>query len=479
MAARVFAGRGKSGNACRMGGSTTDITRFKLTEEQLQHDAFHDTLTGLANRALFTDRLARAVQRTKTDRTYCFAVLFLDLDRFKVVNDSLGHEAGDHLLVETARRLESCIRDQDTVARLGGDEFTILIEEADDPTEATRVAERIQKAIKKPFVLGGQEAFTTASIGIAFSQTGYDNPNDILRDADIAMYRAKMAGKARHEVFDHRMHAKAVELLQLESDLRRSIQREELEVHYQPIVVLESGEISGFEALVRWRHPQRGLMSPGEFLPIAEETGLIIPMGWWILREACRQTRTWQKRFPDKSNLTVSVNLSPKHLSQPDVVQQIEQALKVTSLPPKTLKLEITEGAIMEDSAIEPLEKLKALKVDLHLDDFGTGYSSLRYLHKFPIDASKIDRSFIAKVVEDAETQQIVKAMVTLSHALGMKVVAEGVETADQAAYLRDLDCEYGQGFLYSPAIEGASAERMLESLLGVRAQRDPVTKSA
>ncbi len=472
MACRGLAVRDGASKASRMVGSQTDVTSFKENERQLLHDAFHDPLTGLANRALFIDRLAHAIKRFKSNRNYFFALLFLDLDRFKVINDSLGHEAGDRMLSRTARRLEACVRGGDTVARLGGDEFTVLLEDIRSAADATRVAEKIQRELSRPFSLGGQEVFTTASIGIAFSKTGYDKPVELLRDADIAMYRAKMQGKARHEVFDHEMHARAVALLQTENDIRRALDRKEFTVYYQPIVSMKTGELQGFEALVRWEHPDRGLLLPGEFLDVADDTGLIMPISWWVLREACRQLRLWQKRFATGTPLSASVNLSARHFTQPDLADELTAALASAGLEPQWLNLEITEGALMEDKAIDQLTRLKALGVDLHLDDFGTGYSSLNYLHRFPIDASKIDRSFVSGMVEDPEKAQIVQTIVNLSHNLGMKVVAEGVETAEQAARLRLLNCEYAQGFLYSRPLPAYEADKLIASLYGTRSPK-------
>lgn len=461
---RGLAVRDKEGKLQRMAGSQTDITERKTTENQLLHDAFHDALTGLPNRALFMDRLGLAIAHSKRRKEYFFAVLFLDLDRFKVVNDSLGHMIGDQLLISMARRLEFFLRPGDTVARLGGDEFAILLDDITDISDATRVAERIQKGLVMPFNLSGHEVFTTASIGIALSATGYARPQDILRDADTAMYRAKALGRARHEVFDTAMHARAMVLLQLEMDLRRAVERQEFLIHYQPIVSLQSGRITGFEALLRWLHPQRGLVYPEEFLHVLEETGLIVPVGWWVLRQACGQMCIWQEQFPANPPLSISVNFSGKQLIQPGLVEQIDQILRETGLDPHSLRLEITESAIMEnaETAIAKLLQLKSLNVQLHIDDFGTGYSSLSYLHRFPTDTVKIDRSFVSRMGFDDENYEIVRTIVTLARILGMKVTAEGLETAEQLSQLKLLECEYGQGFYFSRPVDCEAARLLI-----------------
>lgn len=452
------------GTAIRIDGIDTDITERKRMEEQLLYDAFHDGLTGLPNRALFMDRLKYSILRAKRRKDYLFSVLFLDFDRFKVVNDSLGHMVGDQLLIAIARRLESCLRPSDELARLGGDEFTILLDDIRDVSEATAVAEHIHQTLKLPFNLNGYEVFTTASIGIALSATGYDRPEDLLRDADTAMYRAKANGKARHAVFDTAMYNCAVALLQLETELRWAIERQELQVYYQPIVSLTTGKIVWFEALVRWQHPEQGLISPADFIPVAEETGLIIPIGQWVLRESCCQLRRWQQQFRSYPPLTISVNLSGKQFSQPDLIEQIDQTLKETGLPPGSLKLEITESGIMEnaDSVAALLEQLKVLKIHLCIDDFGTGYSSLSRLHQFPINTLKIDRSFVSEMTEDGENAEIVQAIITLAHNLGMDVIAEGIETAEQLAQLRMLQCEHGQGYFFSRPLNSKTAEMLM-----------------
>ncbi|HYY96234.1 MAG TPA: EAL domain-containing protein, partial [Pyrinomonadaceae bacterium] len=445
---------------------TRDVTERKLIEERLLHDALHDGLTGLANRALFMDRLGQSVERAKRHRDYSFAVFFLDLDRFKLVNDSLGHLAGDRLLVEVGRRLRSCLRAGDTVARLGGDEFTILLDDIKDAGDAVRMAERAQSKLSKPFDLDGHEVFVSASVGIALSAMDYSRPEDILRDANTAMHGAKSNGKASYQVFDATMHDRALAMLRLETDLRRAAERGEYRLHYQPIVSLASGRLTGFEALVRWQHPERGLLYPEEFLALAEETGLIIQIDRWVLREACRQIRAWQERFPSEPHLCVSVNLSARHFSAPNLLGHVEAVLQESGLDAGCLKLEITESVLMSeaDAVTRTLAQLKALGIELQLDDFGTGYSSLSYLHRFPVGALKIDRAFVSRIGPSGANSEIARAIATMAHSLGMGVVGEGVETEEQLAELKAMGCECAQGNFFAEPLDAAAAESLMTS---------------
>src|SRR6266404_2398761 len=433
--------------------------QLQESKDHFRHAAFHDALTKLPNRALLAENLKFVIERAKQHDDYQFAVLFLDLDRFKNVNDSLGHSIGDQLLITMARRLESCIREVDMVARLGGDEFAILLDGIPNQAEATNMARRIQEKLQSPFNLSGHEVFTTTSIGIALSSTGYDHPENMLRDADTAMYRAKAQGKACYEVFDKGMHTHAVYLLQMENDLRRALDREEFRVYYQPIVSLENGNLAGFEALIRWQHPERGFVNPSDFIPLAEETGLIIPIGLWILKKACQQLSRWQWQSAANRHLFMSVNLSSKQVVQPDLVAQIRDILEETHVEAKHLKLEITESCVMEnaDMAARLLKRLKALGVQLSIDDFGTGYSSLSYLHRFPVNTLKIDRSFVGRIGEAAENLEIVRTVISLAENMGMEVVAEGIETMSQLTQLRRLKCQYGQGYLFSRPVDADS----------------------
>jgi diguanylate cyclase (GGDEF)-like protein/PAS domain S-box-containing protein len=464
MRSRGLAVHDPSGKASRMAGSQTDITGGKIA----------DALTGLPNRLLFIDRLVRLIEHTKRHKDYLFAVLFLDLDGFKMINDSLGHVIGDQLLVGVANRLGNCLRVSDTVtrieklftlARLGGDEFTILLDQVKDPSDATLVAERLMNALAAPFILDGKKIFTSISIGIALSSIGYDNPEDLLRDADTAMYRAKSLGKARYAVFDLDMRASVIARLQLETDLRSGLQREEFRNFYQPIVSLDSGHITGFEALLRWQHPTRGLLQPLEFIAVAEETGIIRELGWWNLQKACRQISAWNASRNASAPLTMSVNLSVKQFLQPNLVVEIGKLLRETELAPGTLKLEITESTVMGDpsAAVETLLQIKSLGVQLSIDDFGTGYSSLSYLHRFPLDTLKIDRSFTKAIGQGGDSMEIVRTILPMANSLRLNVVAEGVETAEQLAMLRKLRCDYAQGYYFSKPVTADEAGVLLE----------------
>lgn len=458
-----------------------DITERKRVEEMLAHSAFHDGLTDLPNRALFLDRLQHALLRARRHSDYKFAVLFVDIDEIKVINDSLGHSAGDELLIDIAKRLVACFRETDTVsrsgivadfnmpsrsdsiARLGGDEFTVLLEDVFQPSDAIRVARRIQDKLAIPFEVKGQQIVITASIGAALSSSSYESAEDLLRDAEIAMYRAKRAGKARCEVFDAAMHASAVRRLQLETDLRRGMEQGELIVYYQPIVALRSGKIAGFEALSRWRRSQ-GMVPPAEFIPLADETGLILPINRALLLEACQQLRAWQLRLGCDPPLMISMNITPRQFAQPDLANEIGAMLEQTGVNPNTVNLEIMETIAMEDAdrALAVLSELKALGVGLSIDDFGTGYSSLSRLPRFPIDALKIDRVFISSMNTDHDSREIVRLIIMLAHSVGLKIVAEGVETEQQIRELKRLDCEMAQGYFYSPPVDPQAALELL-----------------
>lgn len=448
------------------------VTERHRSQEQLLHNAYQDSLTGLHNRAWLMEKLEQAVARSRQDTDYLFAVLFIDLDRFKVVNDSLGHALGDQMLIAIAARLKICLRHKDTVARFGGDEFTVLLDDIQGVREATRIAERITQELAKSINLDGHEVFTTASIGIAISSTGYHQPEDILRDADIAMYRAKAQGASRYAVFDSAMHDEIVQMSQLEIDLRRAVESLEdqplpqFRLYYQPIVLLSSGTISGFEALIRWQHPTQGLLSAAQFIPIAEETGLIIPIGRWVLREACRQLHSWQLARLSTS-LMIAVNVSVRQFLQPDLVEQIEQILRETNVNPGNLKLEITESIVLEnpEEAFAMLGQIKALGIQLAIDDFGLGYSSLSRLHSFRVNTLKIDRFFVNQIGIEGENFEIIQVIVILAHHLLMSVTAEGVETAAQLAQLRTLKCEEGQGYFFARPLTSKAAELLLATV--------------
>jgi diguanylate cyclase (GGDEF)-like protein/PAS domain S-box-containing protein len=445
-------------------GVATDITDRKRAETQLLHNALHDMLTGLPNRALFLDRLERAMERGRRHPNALFAVLMLDFDRFARVNDSLGHAVGDHLLIAASGRLESCLRTADTIARIGGDEFIILLEDINNVSDVTQVAERLLEEMTVPFNLLGQKVIITTSIGVVLGSLSYDKPEDILRDADIAMYRAKSQGRGRYTMFSSMMRADVVAHLELETDIRQAIERKELVLYYQPIMNLKKCKITGFEALVRWLHPKRGLIAPDEFIPFAEETGLIIPLGEWILTEACQQLRTWHKTQPALKDATVSVNLSSKQFSQPNLANQVENILKDTDLEPQFLRLEITESNLMENAefGIAALKQLRSLGVQIDVDDFGTGYSSLVYLHQLPLNAIKIDRSFISGSVGSADGMRIVQSIIRLAQDLKMETVAEGVENLEQIDQLQKLGCDYIQGYLLAKGFPNEMIEQFV-----------------
>ncbi len=461
---RGLAVRDSDGSSIRMAGSLTDISGRKKTEEQLIQNAFYDTLTGLPNRALFMDRLQMEFVHNKRNKDHRFAVLFLDIDRFKNINDSFGHLIGDELLGLVAKRLRSHIRPDDTIARFGGDEFVVLLGNMKEVGDATKIAERINNVLIEPFHLMHHELYINITIGIAISTHEYQQPEEILRDADTAMYNAKLRGKACYLIFDKTMHINALDRLELEIDLRHAIERKEFVLYYQPIISLENRSIIGFEALVRWNHPQRGFLLPMEFIPLAEETGLIISLSLWIIREACRQILIWQQQIPSESPLVISINISPKHFKNDSFVDQIINILDETKLNPEHLALEITETVIMDNSnhMIAVLSQLKDLGIKIHIDDFGTGYSSLSYLQRFPIHILKIDRSFISRMSGDAKNAEIVQSIINMAHNMKMQVIAEGVELAENLKTLEDLKCEYAQGYFFSHPLNINDAEVLL-----------------
>ncbi len=444
-------------------GVALDITERKQAEQRLLHAVLHDALTGLPNRALFMDRLAHALERTRR-KGQPVGTLLLDLDRFKHVNDGLGHLAGDRLLVAVARRLRACVRPEDTVARFGGDEFTVLLEDIDGADDAIRVAERIHYDLSPPLEIDGHEVVIGASVGIAVSTPSHHRPEEILRDADTAMYRAKARGGGCCQVFDEAMHERAVSLLGLEMELRRAVERQELRVHYQPIVSLADDRIAGFEGLVRWQHPRRGLVLPAEFLPLAEETGLILPIGRWVFGEGCRQMQAWQAESRAELPWFLSLNLSGKELLQPNLVEDLGRILRPVGALSRRIKVEVTEDILMEneESAGNTLSRLRELDLRVSIDDFGTGHSSLSHLNRLPVDTLKIDQSFVGNMCDRRGNLEIVRTIVALAHNLNMDVVAEGVETAEQLAELRTMGCDYGQGYLFSHPVEAPEARTLM-----------------
>jgi diguanylate cyclase (GGDEF)-like protein/PAS domain S-box-containing protein len=440
-----------------------DISARRRAEAELYHNAYHDSLTQLSNRTHFNEQLNRAIARVQRHPEQRFAVMYLDFDRFKMVNDSLGHKAGDELLVNLARRLKEMLRPTDVLARLGGDEFAILVEDLNRQRDAVELTERIQKELQRPVQLGSMEVAISASIGITFSTNGYQTSDQIIRDADIAMYKAKSKGKAQYALFDSSLHQHVTAQLQLESELRRALGQGQIYLEYQPICALRDRKLMGFEALVRWNHPERGLLEPATFIPVAEETGLIVPLGNWVLTEACRQMREW-KAVRDSSNLRMSVNVSSLQLTHPDFVAHVQRALQAAEMSPSQLTLEVTESVLMDgiENAVSTLSALRHMGVTLSIDDFGTGYSSLSYLATLPIDALKVDRSFIERMSRDGDGGEIVKAIFKLGQALSKQVFAEGIETGAQLTLLQELGCEYGQGFLLSRPVDAARAAGFL-----------------
>jgi diguanylate cyclase (GGDEF)-like protein/PAS domain S-box-containing protein len=456
--------------------AVVDVTERKRVESELKRTAFHDGLTGLPNRTLFLDNLLRLNASAKRHGHHPFALLFLDLDRFKVINDTLGHMVGDKLLIEMAHRLVECTREEDTVARLGGDEFAILLEQIRGPEDAVRVAERTLERLADPLMLDDNEVSVGASIGIALSLTGEKMPEDLLRDADMAMYQAKTR-RSGYQMFDAKMHARALERMRLEMDMKRAIERKQIHLHYQPIVSLESGKLAGFEALARWQHNGRGAVSPAEFIPLAEETGLVGPLSSWVFREACRQMRNWQEHFPMDENCYISVNVSSKQVSHGGLIDELDKVLHETGLEPQHLRLEITESALVENTrgVAHTLSQLRKRRIKLCLDDFGKGFSSLNYLHRFPIDVLKIDRSFVRRLgaafpMEHGKRRpyEIIRTILALAQILDLQVVAEGIEVIKQLNVLKELGCQYGQGFLFAPALEATHAVRFFGSAVSL-----------
>jgi len=448
--------------------NTRDITERKQFERQLEHQAFHDPVTNLANRALFRDRVLHAIERQERDAKP-IAVLFMDIDDFKTINDSLGHAAGDGLLLQVGDRLKNVLRAADTAARLGGDEFAILLEDGGEGIQAADVADRIMQMLEVPFALEGKEVFIRASVGIAVSESagegGEEASEALMRNADVAMYMAKEKGKGRYQVFEPEMHDTALRRLELKADLQRALEHDEFILHYQPVIELDTGKITGVEALIRWIHPDRGIVQPLEFIPLAEETGLIVPIGRWVLREACRYAVELQGEFPMEPAFHMAVNLSARQLARPEIVDEVRDILAETGLPAPTLILEITESMVMQDMelAIERLQQLKALGVLLAIDDFGTGYSSLNYVRRFPVDILKVDKSFIDEVADGGESSALTAAVIELAGILNLKPVAEGIERADQLERLMELNCDLGQGYFFARPLDPKALRTMLE----------------
>lgn len=438
----------------------------RQAQERLFHETYHDGLTGLPNRAHFLDRLEQVLQRWKRDPSQQFALFLVNLDGFKVINDSLGHKAGDHVLIDVGRRLTEHVRAVDTVARLAGDEFAVLLDNIKAVINGPRIAQRIQHAFAKPFAIEGQDIFVTLSIGITTGTAEQDQADHLLRDAAAAMSRAKNSGKSSFSLFDPAMHEEAMTRLKLESDLRGAVERGEFRVLYQPIVSLATGRLTGFEALIRWLHPSEGLLSPDLYLSVAEDIGLAVPIGKWVLREACRQMRIWQHTFRSRPPLSIAVNVTAKHFAHPELIAALDATLAETGLTPDALKIEITESAMMENAeqATAAIADLKSRGISTCMDDFGTGYSSLSYLQRFAVDYLKIDRSFICRIETDDKSLEIVKTIINLAHQLDRRVIAEGVETASQLKRLRTLGCEYGQGYHFAQPLDEAAAGALIKS---------------
>ena len=456
----------RDGKLLRIDGIVRDITSQKKAQQQLVHDALHDSLTNLPNRPLFMERVRQAINHSKRNPKYLFAVMFIDLDRFKMINDSLGHIVGDQFLQSIAKLLASCLRGGDTVARLGGDEFTILVNDMKEPNEAMMIAERILNKFLHPIEIGDQSIFGSVSIGIVINNREYETSDNLLRDADIAMYRAKSLGKGRYTIFDKEMYEQNLKTIQLDNDLRYALERQEFELYYQPIVHLSSEKLAGFEALIRWHHPERGLVPPIEFIPIAEETGAIIAIGDWVLDQACQQISIWQSQFLEAKSLKMSINLTCQQIREKNLVEKLDRVLATTGIDGSTIRLEITESSMMDqgEETIAKLEELRARNIQLSIDDFGQGYSSLSYLHRFPVNTLKIDRTFVELMSSGGQNLEIIRTIILLAHTLNMSVVAEGVETHEQMSMLRQLGCEYAQGYFFSRPIIAADAEQVIKS---------------
>ena len=465
MMAKGLAIRTSDGRATRFAGSQTDVSERKSNEEQMIHDALHDTLTSIPNRTLLLDRIRQSLVRRKRYPKTSFAIIFIDLDRFRLVNESLGHIHGDELLQLISARLKETIPISDTVARLGGDEFSILLQDINSVRDVEVIAKDIQNLFSKPFFLGDREVFASASMGIAHSDNDYKTPEEILRDAELAMYRAKREGKSQSIVFQPQFRQSSLSPIDLDTDLRRALDRDEMELHYQPIISMRDRTISGFEALLRWSHRSRGVISPNEFIPLAEETGLIYDLGQWVLGKACKQIAAWNKSKKKEDQLEISINLSSRQFSDPNLVEGIVENIEKSGFDAEFLKIEITESALMQNAqrSVSMLNQLKDLNIKVCVDDFGTGYSSLSYLHTFPIDTLKIDRSFVHDMSRNFRNMEIIRTIIMLAHNLKLDVIAEGVETGEQDAQLSALGCQFAQGFYFSRPINSSDAALLIQ----------------
>ena len=465
MMAKGLAIRTSDGRATRFAGSQTDVSERKSNEEQMIHDALHDTLTSIPNRTLLLDRIRQSLVRRKRYPKTSFAIIFIDLDRFRLVNESLGHIHGDELLQLISARLKETIPIGDTVARLGGDEFSVLLQDIDSVRDVEVIAKDIQNLFSKPFFLGDKEVFASASMGIAHSDNNYKTPEEILRDSELAMYRAKREGKSQSIVFQPQFRQSSLSPIDLDTDLRRALDRDEMELHYQPIISMRDRTISGFEALLRWSHRSRGVISPNEFIPLAEETGLIYDLGQWVLGKACKQIAAWNKSKKKEDQLEISINLSSRQFSDPNLVEGIVENIEKSGFDAEFLKIEITESALMQNAqrSVSMLNQLKDLNIKVCVDDFGTGYSSLSYLHTFPIDTLKIDRSFVHDMSRNFRNMEIIRTIIMLAHNLKLDVIAEGVETGEQDAQLSALGCQFAQGFYFSRPINSSDAALLIQ----------------